>query len=61
VRQFAPSADIWEAGTIEEAVALAKQIATARSMTVLVAGGLFLAIEFHAAWKSSDPRLLRFY
>jgi hypothetical protein len=30
-------------------------------MTVFVAGGLFLAIEFKTAWAGRDPRQLRFY
>jgi dihydrofolate synthase/folylpolyglutamate synthase len=61
VRCFAPSTELWEAGTIEEAAALARQLAGARDLTVLVAGGLFLAIEFRTAYSGSDPRRLRFY
>ena len=61
IRRLAPATDVWEAGTIEEAAVLAKQVAAARGMTVLVAGGLFLAVEFRAAWEGANPRQLRFY
>lgn len=61
VRELAPSKDVWDAKTIEEAVSLAKQIATSQGMTILVAGGLFLAIEFRTAWHGGNPRELRFY
>jgi dihydrofolate synthase/folylpolyglutamate synthase len=61
VRRLALSTEVWEAVTIEEAAALAKQVALARGMTVVVAGGLFLAIEFRTAWEGSDPKQLRFY
>jgi dihydrofolate synthase/folylpolyglutamate synthase len=56
-----PAKELFEAATIEDAAVLAKQIAEARRMTVLVAGGLFLSIEFKAAWQGGDPTLLRFY
>jgi dihydrofolate synthase/folylpolyglutamate synthase len=61
VRRLAPTKGVWEAATIEEAVVLARQVAEARGMTVLVAGGLFLAVEFRTAWDGSDPRQLQFY
>jgi dihydrofolate synthase/folylpolyglutamate synthase len=61
VRHLAPTKEVWEAATIEEAVSLARQIAAARRMTVLVAGGLFLAVEFHTAWGGGDPKTLQFY
>ena len=61
VRRLDSSKEVWEADTIEEAAALARQLAEARGMTVLVAGGLFLAIEFRTAWEGSDPKQLRFY
>jgi dihydrofolate synthase/folylpolyglutamate synthase len=56
-----PAKERFEADTIEDAAALARQVAEARGMTVLVAGGLFLSVEFRTAWQGSDPKLLRFY
>lgn len=61
VRQIAPSREVFEAETIEDAAVLARQIASERGLTVLVAGGLFLAIEFRTAWTGGDPRQIRFY
>jgi dihydrofolate synthase/folylpolyglutamate synthase len=61
VRRLDRTNQVWEAGTIEDAAALAKQIAQAQGMTVLVAGGLFLAVEFRTAWEGSDPKQLQFY
>ena len=61
VRGIDPAKEQFEAATIEDAAVLAKQIADARGMTVLVAGGLFLSIEFKTAWQGGDPTLLRFY
>jgi dihydrofolate synthase / folylpolyglutamate synthase len=61
VSQLVSSINVWQADTIEEAALLARQIATSQAMTVVVAGGLFLAIEFRTAWEGMDPRLLRFY
>jgi dihydrofolate synthase/folylpolyglutamate synthase len=60
VRQLGPANQVWEAATIEEAAVLAKQIAQAQGMTVLVGGGLFLAVEFRTAWEGSDPKQLQF-
>jgi len=51
----------FEAGTIEKAVALAREMAVERKMTVLIAGGLFLAIEAMQAWAGGDPRALQFF
>lgn len=61
VRRLAPTKEVWEAATIEEAAILARAIARQRGMTVLVAGGLFLAVEFRTAWEGADPRELQFY
>jgi dihydrofolate synthase/folylpolyglutamate synthase len=61
VRDLAPTKEVWEAPTIEEAAVLARQVARARGMTVLVAGGLFLAVEFRTVWEGSDPKQLQFY
>jgi dihydrofolate synthase/folylpolyglutamate synthase len=57
VCELRPELFVREAETMEEAVMLARE----SSMTVLVAGGLFLAIEFHEAWEGRDPQSLRFY
>ena len=61
VRQLAPTKDVFEAATIEDAAKLARQLAESSGMTVLVAGGLFLSIEFQTAWNGSDPQRLNFY
>jgi dihydrofolate synthase/folylpolyglutamate synthase len=61
VDRIAPSLPRKNAATIEDAATLARQIATEEGMTVFVAGGLFLAIEFKTAWAGRDPRQLRFY
>ena len=50
----------WIAPTIEDAARLSREIATAHKMTVLVAGGLFLAVEFAVAWKGQNPQELKF-
>ena len=47
--------------TVEEAVTLAKEIATENNMTVLVAGGLFLSIEAMQVLKSENPLNLNFF
>lgn len=61
VRELAPAAPLVQADTIEEAAALARRLAESNGMTVLVAGGLFLAIEFRVAWDGGDPTQLRFF
>jgi dihydrofolate synthase/folylpolyglutamate synthase len=61
VRDHPAARQVWEAATIEAAVALAREMATARGMTVIVAGGLFLAVEFWTAWTGGDPGALQFY
>jgi dihydrofolate synthase/folylpolyglutamate synthase len=60
-RQRAPTLPLWEAEPIEEAVRLAEQIAREQGMTVLVAGGLFLAIEAMVALQGGDPQRLCFF
>ena len=40
---------------------MATKIATEQDMTVLVAGGLFLAIEFMQAFRGEDPQALQFF
>ncbi len=47
--------------TIEAGVAQALQIATEREMTVVIAGGLFFAMEAMAVVRGDDPRGLRFF
>jgi dihydrofolate synthase/folylpolyglutamate synthase len=61
VHTIAPQIEQHTATTIEEAVLLARELANRRGLTVIVAGGLFLSIEFLTAWRGSDPRHLRFY
>ncbi len=56
-----PRLPIFEAATIEEAVHLAKQYATDHSMAVVIAGGLFLAIEAKEALNGNDPQNLQFF
>ncbi len=51
----------FEADTIEQAVALARDMTIDRKMTVLVAGGLFLAIEAMQSLAGEDPQALRFF
>jgi dihydrofolate synthase/folylpolyglutamate synthase len=60
VRAVAANTPIIVAPTIEDAVRLARDVATAQHMTVLVAGGLFLAAEFAVAWKGAKPQSLLF-
>lgn len=49
------------ADSIEIAVKMALQKGRAKKMTVVVAGGLFLAIEFLMALEGHDPQLLHFF
>jgi dihydrofolate synthase/folylpolyglutamate synthase len=60
VRRIRPTIDVREAPTIEDAVEMARKIASSEKMTVVVAGGLFLAVEFRTAWVGGNPRMLRF-
>ncbi|WP_051340096.1 bifunctional folylpolyglutamate synthase/dihydrofolate synthase [Azospirillum halopraeferens] len=56
-----PDLSVEVAETIEEAMARAVDRARAGGMLVLVAGGLFLAIEAAEALAGRDPRALRFF
>lgn len=49
------------AETIEEAVSLARTLAQKHHYTVIVLGGLFLAIEFAHALRGDDPKELIFF
>jgi dihydrofolate synthase / folylpolyglutamate synthase len=61
LRELAPSLPVTEMPTIEAAVMYARERALAEDYVVLATGGLFVAIEFKAAWQGRDPRALRFY
>ena len=56
-----PELERWRAETIEEALSMAQDLARARGMTVLVAGGLFLAVEAAESLEGRNPRDLRFF
>jgi dihydrofolate synthase/folylpolyglutamate synthase len=60
VRQLDSRKEVKEAATIEEASRLARDMAGSENFVILVAGGLFLAIEFHVAWNGGDPKSLLF-
>nr|WP_279382614.1 cyanophycin synthetase [Acanthopleuribacter pedis] len=47
--------------TVEDAVTRAVAIARAEDMTLVFAGGLFLAVEAVVAYQGDDPRALRFF
>lgn len=49
------------APTIEEAVQASVRLARDEHMTVVVAGGLFLSMEYLMALEGHNPRLLRFF
>ena len=61
VKEKRPDLPIFEALTIEEAVRLAKKYATEHNMIVLIAGGLFLAVEAMEVLKGNDPQELCFF
>jgi dihydrofolate synthase/folylpolyglutamate synthase len=61
VQAAGANAPVHSAESIEEAVELACEIALQKGMTVLVAGGLFLAVEASQAFRGEDPRALRFF
>lgn len=61
VRNQYPEIPVDEAATIEQATALALKLAKENNMTILVAGGLFLAIEAMVAFQGNDPQALRFH
>jgi dihydrofolate synthase/folylpolyglutamate synthase len=53
---------VWRcAPTIEEAMRASLERARAENMVILVAGGLFLAIEASTYLRGGDPRQLRFF
>lgn len=55
------AAEVFEAAAIDAAVPLARRLARERGLTVLVAGGLFLAVEARAVVAGRDPASLRFF
>ena len=61
VQKARPDLNLHSTETIEEAVKKVNEIARGRDMTVLVAGGLFLAVEAGEAFAGRDPRRLRFF
>ena len=61
IKKERPELPTFEALTIEEAVRIAKKYAKDNNMTVLIAGGLFLAVEAMEALKGNDPRKLHFF
>jgi dihydrofolate synthase/folylpolyglutamate synthase len=61
VRRTRPDVPVSAASTIEEATPQALARARQTGMTVLVGGGLFLAIEFQQALRGEDPRALYFF
>jgi dihydrofolate synthase/folylpolyglutamate synthase len=60
-RSANPAAEIHVADTIEDAVRLAGELATARQRRLYVAGGLFLAIEYATAARGGRAQDLRFF
>lgn len=61
VTSQAPLVQAYEVDEIETAVTLAQDLARKNDMTVLVAGGLFLAIEAMYALQGRDPQSLQFF
>jgi dihydrofolate synthase/folylpolyglutamate synthase len=55
------AADVFTADSVDEAVPLARRIASERGLTVLVAGGLFLAVEARTVLMGRDPSGLQFF
>jgi len=60
-RRANAGADIHVATTIEDAVRLARELATSRKRKLYVAGGLFLAIEYATAARGGRAQDLRFF
>jgi dihydrofolate synthase/folylpolyglutamate synthase len=60
-RRTNPAADIHVAAKIEDAVRLARELATSRQRKLYVAGGLFLAIEYATAARGGRARDLMFF
>ncbi len=61
VRKYRSDLPTFEASTIEQALTLARDLALKRNMTILVAGGLFLAIEALQTLAGENPQDLRFF
>lgn len=61
VKDIRPQAQTLLCPAIGDAVMQVRREATARGLSVYVAGGLFLAAEFAEAWRGGDPRALRFF
>ncbi len=61
VRRVRPEVPVSVEERIEDAMALAVDVARREGMTVLVAGGLFLSIEAAQSLRGEDPRELRFF
>ncbi|MCP4571829.1 MAG: hypothetical protein GY838_05705 [bacterium] len=61
IRERRPSVPLLVEEKIERAMTRAVEQAGAEGMTVLVAGGLFVAAEAAAALRGRDPRGLRFF
>ncbi len=60
-RSLSPDVRCSAADTIEEAMEAAQRRAAAGRMAIVVAGGLFLAIEALVSVKGEDPQELRFF
>jgi dihydrofolate synthase / folylpolyglutamate synthase len=56
-----PDADVHIAASIEDAVALSRQLAASRQCKIFVAGGLFLAIEYAVAARGGRANELAFF
>jgi len=56
-----PTAEIYVAATIEDAVRLSRELAATRKRKLYVAGGLFLAIEYATAARGGRAQDLRFF
>ena len=60
-RNANPKAEVLMADSIDDALPLARRMARDRGLTILVAGGLFLAAEARAVLEGRDPKALRFF
>ena len=60
-RRANPAADIHIASTIEDAVRVARELASSRKRKLYVAGGLFLAIEYATAARGGRAQDLKFF
>ena len=61
VRKANPRADVHNAATVAEAVAISQQLATTRKRRIYVAGGLFLAIEYATVVRGGRAEDLKFF